>query len=70
MRLGVGVLLLLLTIASAAITALWGYGKAFGTEFEVCPGAKCYSGWFGVAAFATLTLIFGLASRRLLRGRG
>ncbi len=59
---------------------MWAYGKAFGSEFDVCPqdalelvgldGAECYSGWFGVAGFAALTFVAGLVAWRLLGGGG
>ena len=68
MRRVVAVLLLVVAAASAGITALWAYGKAFGAEFDLCPdGGECYSGWFGVAAFAALTLVLSLLAWRLLR---
>lgn len=70
MRLVVAVLVFLLAIVAAAVTALWAYGKAFGTEFDICPGGVCYSGWLGVAAFAVLTFVLCLAGWRLLSGGG
>lgn len=71
MRLVVAVLLLLIAIVTAAVTAVWAYGKAFGTEFDLCPdGGECYSGWFGVAAFGALTFVLVLIAWRLLRGDG
>jgi membrane protein implicated in regulation of membrane protease activity len=63
----VAVLLLLLAAASAGITLLWAYGKAFGAEFDLCPdGGQCYSGWFGVAAFTALTVALVVAARRVV----
>ncbi len=62
--------LLVLAIGTAAVTTLWAYGKAFGTEFDICPGGECYSGWVGVAAFAALTLVLALAAWRVSSSGG
>ncbi len=69
MRRASGVVLLVVALLAAAITALWAYMKAFGTEADICPGATCVSGWFGVAAFAALAVGAGWGGLRLVRRR-
>ena len=63
-----GVLLLLVAAASAAVGVLWAIFKAIGSEWDYCHRGGCTSGYVGAAVFIGFAGVVGLVGFRLLRG--